>query len=75
MSAHRPLGRTPTPAQSGDAGGASAIAALARPLLAERYYPAAERRARNVTPSVGQYLAARTAAAGDAAGMDAEGSE
>ena len=35
-----------------------------------------ERRARNVTPSVGQYLAARTAPAiGDAHGMDAEGTE
>ena len=35
-----------------------------------------ERRARNVTPSVGQYLAARTApATGDAPGMDAEGTE
>ena len=34
-----------------------------------------ERRARNVTPSVGQYLAARTAATGDAAGMDTEASE
>jgi hypothetical protein len=33
-----------------------------------------ERRARNVTPSLGQYLAARTAqATGDAAAMDAEG--
>jgi hypothetical protein len=35
-----------------------------------------ERRARNVTPSLGQYLAARTApATGDAPGMDAEGIE
>ena len=35
-----------------------------------------ERRARNVTPSVGQYLAARTAPGiGDAPGMDAEGTE
>ena len=35
-----------------------------------------ERRARNVTPSVGQYLAARTApATGDTPGMDAEGTE
>ena len=32
-----------------------------------------ERRARNVTPSVGEYLAARTA--GDTPGMDAEGTE
>ena len=35
-----------------------------------------ERRARNVTPSLGQYLAARTApATGDAASIDAEGTE
>ena len=35
-----------------------------------------ERRARNVTPSLGQYLAARTApATGDTPGMDAEGTE
>jgi hypothetical protein len=35
-----------------------------------------ERRARNVTPSVGQYLAARTApATGGAPGMDVEGTE
>jgi hypothetical protein len=35
-----------------------------------------ERRARNVTPSLGQYLAARTApATGDAPSMDAEGTE
>src|SRR6476646_5964237 len=35
-----------------------------------------ERRTRNVTPSVGQYLAARTApATGDAPGIDAEGTE
>ena len=35
-----------------------------------------ERRARNVTPSVGQYLATRTApATGDAPGIDAEGTE
>ena len=35
-----------------------------------------ERRARNVTPSVGQYLAARTApATGDAHSIDAEGIE
>ena len=35
-----------------------------------------ERRARNVTPSVGQYLAARTApATDDISGMDAEGTE
>ena len=35
-----------------------------------------ERRARNVTPSLGQYLAARTApATGDTPSMDAEGTE
>src|SRR5262249_19635385 len=35
-----------------------------------------ERRARNVTPSLGQYLAARTApATRDTPGMDAEGTE
>ena len=35
-----------------------------------------ERRARNVTPSLGQYLAARTApATGDAPSTDAEGTE
>jgi hypothetical protein len=35
-----------------------------------------ERRARNVTPSVGQYLAARTApTTGDTPGMDAGGTE
>jgi hypothetical protein len=35
-----------------------------------------ERRARNVTPSLGQYLAARTApATGDSPSMDAEGTE
>jgi len=35
-----------------------------------------ERRARNVTPSLGQYLAARTAPAlDDTPGMDAEGAE
>jgi hypothetical protein len=35
-----------------------------------------ERRARNVTPSLGQYLAARTApATGDGPSMDAEGAE
>ena len=35
-----------------------------------------ERRARNVTPSLGQYLAAKTApATGDTPGMDAEGTE
>src|SRR6476469_4274680 len=35
-----------------------------------------ERQARNVTPSVGQYLAARTApATGDAPGIDAAGTE
>jgi len=75
MSAHRPLGRTPTPLNLVMRGARQVFAALAQPLLAEHRYPAAERRARNVTPSVGQYLAARTAAAGDAAGMDAEGSE
>ena len=35
-----------------------------------------ERRARNVTPSVGQYLAARTApATGDTPGMETDGTE
>jgi hypothetical protein len=34
-----------------------------------------ERRARNVTPSLGQYLAARTAPASDTPCMDAEGNE
>ena len=34
-----------------------------------------ERRARNITPSVGQYLAARTGATGDAPDIDAEGTE
>jgi hypothetical protein len=34
-----------------------------------------ERRARNVTPSLGQYLAARAPATGDSPSMDAEGTE
>ena len=34
-----------------------------------------ERRARNVTPSLGQYLAARAPANGDSPSTDAEGTE